>query len=106
MLVDTETTEVVEEAQAELERLLASLWEEPDLSAKSARLSPVYVILSSKDGLVSKYGLPGFEQLDGDLREFQQTITKQTGLEVLTVYVDDGPSLARYGLRHVDAGDG
>ncbi len=105
MITDTETLEVVEEAQAEVERLLASLWEEPDLSAKSARLSPVYVILSSKDGLASKYGLSGFEQLDGDLCEFQQALTQQTGLEVLIIYVDDGPSLARYGLRPVDASD-
>lgn len=105
MLVNPETTEIVEEAQAELERLLASLCEEPTLLAKRAAYAPAYVILSSKDALVSKYGCSGFAQLDGDLREFQQIVAKQTDLEVLIVYVDDRPSLARYGLRPADAND-
>jgi len=105
MPANPETTEIVEEAQAELERLLASLCEEPLPSAKRATYSPVYVILSSKDALVSKYARSGFAQLDGDLREFQQTVAEQAGLEVLTVYVDDRHSLARYGLQPVDAGD-
>jgi len=105
MPANPETTEIVEEAQAELERLLASLCEEPLPLAKHATYSPVYVILSSKDALESKYARSGFAQLDGDLREFQQTVAEQAGLEVLTVYVDDRRSLARYGLQPVDAGD-
>jgi hypothetical protein len=107
-LLDThsniEAAEAVEEAQVELERLLESLWAD-NPSAKSVRLSPVYAIVTSKDGLTRRYGLAGFNQLESDLRSLRQAIEDQTGLEMVTVYVDDGPSLAPYGLRPVDAAD-
>lgn len=101
---DDEAVEIVEEARTELERLLESL--EADLpSAKSIRYSPVYAIVTGKDALIRKYGVPGFEQLEGDLRELGQAIERQTKLETLITYVDDRPSQARYGLRPVDAAD-
>lgn len=104
MHADTDAAEMVEEAQAELERLLESLWADAP-SAKSVPLSPVYAIVTSKDRLIERYGLPGFNQVAGDLHGLGQAIEGQTGLDVIVLYIDDGPALAPYGLRPVDAAD-
>jgi hypothetical protein len=96
--------EVVGEDRAELDRLIESLSaDSPQLrEATDEEVIPLYLIISSRDGLTGKYGLRGFNYLDNDLYEFKQVVEDQTGLEAMTIYVDDGPSVMPYGLRHVD----
>jgi hypothetical protein len=99
--------EAVEEAQAELDRLLESLstdsTQPPETRDEDA--VPVHLIISNRDGLMRKYGQLGFNQLDGDLYELKQAIEGQTDLEVIIVYVDDGPSVIPYGLQPADPGN-
>ncbi len=102
----------IEEAQAELDRLIASLSGEAGdrTRAKSAGDQPgesrdLYLIISSRGALTQKYGQLGFEQVDNDLRDLKHAIERHVGLECAVVYVDDGPSLARYALPPVDSPD-
>lgn len=101
--------DVVEEAQEELDRVLASLSGEGAnmIQAKSTRHRPrnygdLYLIVSNKGGLTAKYGKLGFEQLDSDLRELRQVVEQHTRLECAVVYVDDEASLARYAVEAAD----
>ncbi|MCK4723353.1 MAG: tetratricopeptide repeat protein, partial [Dehalococcoidia bacterium] len=103
----SQAARVVEEAQAELDHLIESLSLEGIQLAKAEdrEATPLYLIISSKDGLRKKYGQLGFAQLDEDLRELRQAIEGHAGLETIIIYVDDKSSLALYGLEPVDATD-
>jgi tetratricopeptide (TPR) repeat protein len=90
---------VVEEARAELDRLIEWLSLEGTQPPKAA---PLYLIISNKDGLRKKYGERGFAQLNRDLCELKQTIESHRGLEAMIIYVDDKPSLVPCGLEPVD----
>jgi len=95
---------VVEEAQAELDRLIELLSLEGTQLPKAGdrEAAPLYLIISNKDGLKKEYGQLGFAQLDEDLRRLKQAIEGHTSSEATIVYVDDKPSLASYGLEPVD----
>ncbi len=101
--------EAVEEAQKELDRVIASLsGEDADIiepkSVKddSDRSGDLYLIISSKRELTAKYGHLGFEQLDTDLHQLEQVVEQHVGLECAVAYVDDAASLTRYALQPVD----
>jgi hypothetical protein len=94
-----ETT--VEDVQSELDRLIESLGGVQ--MSKGTGAVPVYLMISSKAGLTGKYGQPGFERLDQDLRQLAQAIEEHTHLQVIVAYVDDDASLAPYELTPADA---
>ena len=100
----SQAAKAVDEAQAELNRLIESLsvgsTQRPEAEVRDA--APLYLIISNKDGLTRKYGQLGFNQLDKDLRNLKQAIEGQTDLEVIIIYVDDRPSLLPYSLQPVD----
>lgn len=100
-----QTVKVVDEVQAELNRLIESLSVDSAQrpKAKVREAAPLYLIISNKDGLMKKYGPLGFNQLDKDLRGLKQAIEGQAGLKVIITYVDDRPSLLPYELQPVDA---
>ena len=109
--------DAVQEAHRELDRVIASLSGEMD-NGPGLRPGPgpepksgeghlggtrdLYLIISNKRALSEKYGRLGFEQLDGDLAELKRAVEQHTGLECAVLYVDDGPSAARFGLQSVD----
>jgi hypothetical protein len=105
---EQQPTQGLEEAQAELERLIESLSTDgagaPSFEAKNGngKRDAAYLMLSSMDGLTKKHGQLGFSRLDQDLQEFKQAIEGNTGLKVITIYVDDDSSLTPYGLQPVD----
>lgn len=102
--------DVVEEAQAELDRLILALSGE-SVDGPEAKFAEdphsgfhnLYLIISSKGALTEKYGQLGFEQLDRDLRDLKQAVEERDELECAILFVDDGPSLATYALQPVDS---
>lgn len=110
---EQQPAKAVMEAQADLDRLIASLSAadtQPDVvpdeasneASSEAAAAPVYLLLSNKSGLTEKYGQLGFTQLDRDLHELKRTVGGQMGLDVIAIYVDDQPSLAPHDLQAVD----
>lgn len=65
----------------------------------------VRLILSSRDGLVSRYGEAGHRELDARLSELCEAASRSTGDEVIKVYVDDDSCLDEFGLTGVDPSD-
>lgn len=116
---DDRVPKVVKEAQIEMDRLIASLGDQEQVS-EMERLAPwsvesreggdgpeasahVHLIISSKQALQRKYGRSGFQQLDDDLHGLARVIEAHTDLEAVVAYVDDEASVKRFGLRPVDA---
>ena len=99
-----QTAKAVEEAQAELDRLIESLLVDSAQLPKAGgrKAVPLYLIISNKSGLTREYGQLGFNQLDKDLRELKQAIEGQAGLKAVIIYVDDRLSLVSYDLQPVD----
>ncbi|MBN1976529.1 MAG: hypothetical protein JW918_03930 [Anaerolineae bacterium] len=92
----------VEDVQSELDRLIESLAKGGPRPVGGPEATPTHVIISSKDNLTDKYGQPGFEQLDQDLRQLKQAIEAHAALQAIVVYVDDGACLAPFQLKPVD----
>jgi len=63
---------------------------------------PVYLIISSRDALVWKYGLSGFERLDAALRDLRTAIEARANLDVVIAYVDQEETLSSFGLQPVN----
>lgn len=107
-----QATHVFEEARAEIDRLIDTFSSEsiltnsyPSPVPEDGETAPVYLILSSKSGLIARFGHDGFGKLDQDLHELGETIRDQIGLHVITIYVDDAYSLDPYRLQPVDPSD-
>jgi hypothetical protein len=107
-----QATQVFDEARAELDRIIDTFSVDSVLtnSYESAESGgdgsiPVYLIVSSKDGLTRRFGHDGFAQIDQDLQELGETIETHMGLQVITIYVDDVYSLDPYRLQPVDPAD-
>jgi len=94
--------QAAEDIQAELDRLIESLAVSNVRTPKSLKAAPMYLIVSNKRGLVSKYRQSGFRQLDQGLRQLKQAIEEHTNLQAAIVYVDDETSLAPFGIEPVD----
>jgi hypothetical protein len=105
----SQVPDAVQEAHMELDRLIASLSGEAEDSLRRKSGGDhlggprdLYLIISNKRALTQKYGQLGFEQLDSDLGELKRAVEQRAGLECAIMYVDDGPSVARFGLEPVD----
>ena len=66
------------------------------------RSGPLYLIVSSKEALTQKYGKEGFEAVHSDLQDLKRAVERHADLEVVVAYVDDAPSLSRFGLQPLD----
>ncbi len=94
--------QAAEDIQGELDRLIDSLAASNGRSPKMQKNAPLYLIVSSKGGLIGRYRQSGFRQLDQDLRQLKQAVEAHTNLQAAIVYVDDEASLAPYGTKPVD----
>ncbi len=106
---EAQVPDAVEEAQRELDRVIAFLASEgPDgLGAEPKGGYPteshdLYLIVSNRRALVAKYGRLGFEQLDSDLGRLREVVWQHTGLDCALIYVDDEASVDRWELKPVD----
>jgi len=78
---------------------------EEDLKLRADGRYPSYVILSSKVGLESQYGAPGFEQIDAAIRELAEATSAQPNWDASVIYADDESSTSKFGLQAVNSSD-
>jgi hypothetical protein len=93
--------------QAELERLSNRIGK-PHL-AKSDGRYPVYVIMTTRKGLVKRYGPQGAAQVENAMRQFAAVVRQRKDYDALLFYADEGVyiqdieiSLGREPVRHTD----
>jgi hypothetical protein len=94
--------------QTEINRLSGHTPGEPEPTQSAAeriQLQSVYVIAASRRRLEEKYGLDGWEQIDGALKALAKAAEERLGVPGGVVYLDDGESLASFKLEPVDTTD-
>ena len=86
--------------EREFNRLAKSL-KQPELVQADGRF-PVYVILSSREGLVGQYGPQTASVIDEELRRLAGQVRKRRGWTASIYYPDDAECTSRYGLTPVN----
>ena len=89
--------------ETEFERLAKKLGR-PGLAHEDGRY-PVYVIFSTRSGLVKEYGAQTAAIIDQELRRLAGLISQRTGWETLLFYPDDAASAEKMGTHPADASD-
>jgi len=89
--------------EKEFKRLAKSM-KQPDLARADGRY-PVYVILSSREGLDRQYGLETAAVVDSELNRLAEQMRKKRGWDALVFYADDAACMARFGLTPVNPRD-
>lgn len=80
---------------------LAKGLKQPELARADGRF-PVYIILSSREGLAGKYGPQTAAVIDEELRRLAGQVHKRRGWTALVYYPDDAECTARFGLTPVN----
>ncbi len=65
--------------------------------------NPVYVILSSMQPLIARFGKPKFDRLDEAIRTLAMSIQNRPGWNATWIYIDDPASMAAHSLTPVDS---
>jgi Flp pilus assembly protein TadD len=94
--------------QTEINRLSGRTSGEPgptQTTAERVQLQPIYVIAASRQRLEQKYGLDGWEQIDGGLKALSKAAEDRLGVPAGVIYLDDAESLASFKLEPVDTLD-
>ena len=87
IIEDSYVPETLISVQAELERV-ADRMNKPGL-ARSDRRYPVYVVMTSRQGLESKYGLQPSTQLDAEMNLLTDAVSKRRGWRAMLFYADE-----------------
>ncbi len=101
---EEEEPEVPKEIQEELNQIAERL-NLPGLAKADGRY-PVYVILTTRTGLIQKYGEKNFKTLDTAMERLVLTVRERPGWGSLLMYADDPTSMAGMELKpckHNDA---
>jgi len=94
---------VVKDAQQELEELAVKI-KNPVLGNADGRF-PAYVIISSRQGLETKYGAENLEPINNAIEMVEKNTKNLSGWNAYTVYVDDPLSTDKLGLPPAIATD-
>lgn len=87
----------------EFERLAKKL-KQPMLSRVDGRF-PIYVILSSRDGLTAQFGPQTTTILHNEMRKLAAAVRRKPGWNAMVYLVDDAACTGQYGLNPADARD-
>jgi hypothetical protein len=88
---------------AEFERLAKKL-KQPEPARADGRC-PVYVILSSREGLSGQYGPQTASVIDGEMRRLSGMARNRHGWKAIVYYVDDATCAGLYGLTPANPRD-
>ncbi|MCJ7626113.1 MAG: C25 family cysteine peptidase [Anaerolineaceae bacterium] len=83
---------------------LARKFKNPEISKSDGRF-PMYVIFSSKKGIIEKYGRQTFSVMDFEMKRLASAIQKKPGWGAITFYPDDAGSAVHFGLTAIDSVD-
>ena len=94
--------------QTEINRLSGRASGEPapdQTTMARVQLQPIYVIATCRRRLEEKYGLDGWEQIDGGLKALAKAAEDRLGLPAGVIYLDRAESLSSFQLSPVDTAD-
>jgi hypothetical protein len=86
-----------------LEKLARKI-NQPEIMRSDGRF-PVYVILSSKQGLIGLYGVQGYNDVKEAIERFQKIIQQKRSWNAITLWVDDPTSTGKLKLKPVLGSD-
>ena len=98
-----EAVAVKMKVEKELEGLAKKL-KRSSLSRSDGRF-PVYIILSSREGLEKQFGPQTASVIDVELRRLEGTIGQRKGWQAAVFYPDFAGSAGQYGLTPVNSSD-
>lgn len=100
---DNRIPESLLSVQAELERLASTL-KRKQLAKKDGRF-PVYVIFTTRQGLINQYGNQSVETLDHEMKELINAISSRNYWRAILVYADDPKCMSTFGLPPAESND-
>ncbi len=100
---ETDSRKAVRTVEEEFDRLAKQL-RRPDLSGEDGRY-PVYVIFSSRSGLIGEYGAQTAHFVDQELKRLSETVSQRTGWHTLLFYPDDPCCADKFGMDTADPSD-
>jgi len=100
---NTSTPETIKNIEDELAD--ASHNKKQENSPNSEGRFPIYVIFTTQNGLIRKYGAETTNILDLSMRKLVSSIRNRMDWGALLLYADDPGSMAQYGLKPVPADD-
>lgn len=78
---------------------------EEDLHLRADGRFPSYVVLTTKKGLKTRYGLSGLEEIDTAMRSVVKATAAHPNWDACLIYADDENSVGKYGLSPAKAND-
>ncbi|GAP06635.1 peptidase family C25 [Anaerolinea thermolimosa] len=91
------SSEELKSIEGELRKVAIRI-KQPVIGKSDGRF-PVYVIFSSKQGLIEQYGEQTAQVIDLEMRRLGEAIKKHTGWDSLVFYPDDPDVVATYGFQ-------
>jgi tetratricopeptide (TPR) repeat protein len=95
--------DILRKVQQEFERLAKKL-HQPALSRTDGRY-PIYLILSSREGLTEKYGPQTAKIIENELNKLAGLVSRRAGWGARVYFPDDAEVSAQYGLTPVNPRD-
>jgi len=94
-------TEILRNVQSELDRVTDNVLQ----ATQTEDLYPVYVVLTTHQGLEEQYGAENMPQIDGVLQKLVASSLTWQHWTALLLYADDPESTGQYSLKAADAQD-
>jgi len=98
-----EVDEQVESVKEVFDKLSKKL-NKTELTRSDGRF-PVMVLLSTKSGLIQKYGRQTYSVLDGELKNLTGSVSQKLGWGATVFYPDDPGCTVKFGLSAIDTVD-
>jgi len=89
--------ETLRSVQFELERVALSL--KQNQLARADMRFPVYLLLTTRQGLQKQYGVKGFEAIDKELKRLVSAVSSRRDWSALLIYVDDPNCMTTLSLK-------
>jgi hypothetical protein len=89
--------ETLRSVQSELEQVALNL-KRNQLARADGRF-PVYILVTSRQGLCQQYGAEGFELIDKELRQLVSIISNRRDWSALLIYADDADCMTTLSLK-------
>lgn len=89
--------ETLRSVQFELEKVALSL--KQNQLARADMRFPVYLLLTTRQGLQNQYGVEGFEAIDKELKRLVNAVSSRRDWSALLIYVDDPDCMTNLSLK-------
>lgn len=96
-------SEIVRQVEKEFDRL-AKKMKSPAFAKADGRY-PIYVVFSTRSGLIKQFGEQTAAVLDEEMRNLAEAVGKKPGWSGMVFYPDDAEITAKFGLKPTESND-